>query len=339
MAVDDALDKTSMRRLLLCSTLAGAVAASSTVASQRPEPQPTFRTQVDVMTLDVTVLDRNGVPVEDLRPEDFVVKVGNETRPVISAELITVNRADRRTAPVPTPPRFFSTNAAPVTPRKVMFAVDQLQIAPGTLAPLFASAHQFLDGLLPYDQAAVVAFPPPGPRVQFTTDKARVRAALRMELGNRATRPTNITISVSEALRISDREMSADPLKPGPETARVLVRMRCDTDPRPECSVHAIKNEATLVAQAARAQGRQSIAQLESLLDQLALIDGPKTLVAENKIDRQVVAIAKVAGAETIYTTDTHIKALGGDSGIRVVHVADLPLPPSNTPLQDVADD
>src|SRR5687768_2258549 len=155
-----------MRRLLLCSTLAGAVVASSTVTSQRPEPQPTFRAQVDVMTLDVTVLDRNGVPVEDLRPGDFVVKVGDDTRRVISAELISTNRGDPR-AVVASPPRFFSTNATAVTGRKVMFAVDQLQIAPGTLAPLLTSARQFLDGLLPNDLAAFVAFPAPGPRVPF----------------------------------------------------------------------------------------------------------------------------------------------------------------------------
>jgi VWFA-related protein len=267
------------QRLLLCATLAGTVAASSTVISQRPEPQPTFRAQVDVMTLDVTVLYRNGVPVEDLRPADFVVKVGDETRRVISAELSTVNRGTQATAPIPVPPRFFSTNATPVTGRKVMFAVDQMQIAPGSLAPLIEQARAFLDDLLPYDQVALVAFPPPGPRVPFTTDKARVHAALRMELGNRTPRPSDIPMSLWEAVRISDREMSTEPGVAGPESARVLERMGCDTDPRPECDVRLIKNEATVVAQTARTEGRLAIAELESLLDQLALVDGPKTLV------------------------------------------------------------
>ena len=55
------------------------------------------------------------------------------------------------------------------------------------------------------------------------------------------------------------------------------------------------------------------------------------------KIDRQIVAIAKVAGAEVIYTTDKEVAALAHDSGITAVHVAALPLPPSNTPLLDTA--
>lgn len=313
-----------MRRLLLCSTIITAVAASAIVTSQQAEPQPTFRAQVDVMTLDVTVLDSNGIPVENLRPDDFVVKVGNETRRVISAELVTVNRSDRGAAPAPAPapPRFFSTNAAPVTGRKVMFAIDQMQIAPGTLAPLIQSAHQFLDGLLPYDQAAVMAFPTPGPRVPFTTDKARVRAALRMELGNASRRPSDVPMSLSEAVRISDREMATDPGVAGPETARVLERMNCDTDPRPECDVRLIKNAATVLAQTARTEGRIAIAELESLLDQLALIDGPKTLVllsagmfAEDA-NAMREAVRRAARARTtIHVVSVEPRLAAGDGG------------------------
>ncbi len=53
------------------------------------------------------------------------------------------------------------------------------------------------------------------------------------------------------------------------------------------------------------------------------------------KVDRQIVAIAVVQGAERIYTTDKDIMALAADSGLRAVHVADLPVPPSKTPLLD----
>jgi len=55
------------------------------------------------------------------------------------------------------------------------------------------------------------------------------------------------------------------------------------------------------------------------------------------KVDRQIVAIAKVGGADRIYTTDDDIAKLAPGSGLIPVHVADLPLPPSNTPLLDTA--
>lgn len=58
------------------------------------------------------------------------------------------------------------------------------------------------------------------------------------------------------------------------------------------------------------------------------------------KTDRQIVAIAKVNGAETIYSTDRDIHRLAAEAGLKVRHVADLPLPPSTTPLLDsVVDD
>jgi rRNA-processing protein FCF1 len=46
------------------------------------------------------------------------------------------------------------------------------------------------------------------------------------------------------------------------------------------------------------------------------------------KIDRQIVAIAKVHGAKTIYTCDEGLSALARDEGLQVLHVADLPVPP-----------
>ena len=46
-----------------------------------------------------------------------------------------------------------------------------------------------------------------------------------------------------------------------------------------------------------------------------------------------------VAGAQTIYTTDKDIRALAADCGLTPVHVAELSLPPSSTPLLDAAQD
>jgi hypothetical protein len=206
------------------------LAVSALVATLTATPSSqVFRGGVDVITVDVTVLDKDGHPVEDLRPGDFTVKIDGQTRRVVSAALQKADVAKRQA--VLAPERFFSTNAAAITGRKVMFAVDQLQVAQGTLAPLLGAARTFLDDLTPVDQAALVAFPTPGPNVQFTTNKARVRDALSMELGHaQPVRPFDFHVSISEALRISDREMTTDPGVAGPETARVLEREGCESD-------------------------------------------------------------------------------------------------------------
>jgi hypothetical protein len=57
---------------------------------------------------------------------------------------------------------------------------------------------------------------------------------------------------------------------------------------------------------------------------------------AKLKYDRQVVAIAKVNGATTIYSDDRKLRALAAREGIQVLGVADLPLPPEEPSPEEV---
>ena len=45
------------------------------------------------------------------------------------------------------------------------------------------------------------------------------------------------------------------------------------------------------------------------------------------KFDRQIVAIAKAHGATVIYSDDPHIAKHGEDCGVKVISLADLPVP------------
>ncbi len=51
---------------------------------------------------------------------------------------------------------------------------------------------------------------------------------------------------------------------------------------------------------------------------------------AKVKFDRQIVAIAKVEGANVIYSDDRNVQTFAAGVGISVVKVADLPLPPED---------
>jgi predicted nucleic acid-binding protein len=57
------------------------------------------------------------------------------------------------------------------------------------------------------------------------------------------------------------------------------------------------------------------------------------TTYAKVKYDRQIVAIARVAGADTIYSDDNDIAALCKGSNIRVIKLKDLPLPPQDAQI------
>jgi len=62
---------------------------------------------------------------------------------------------------------------------------------------------------------------------------------------------------------------------------------------------------------------------------------GPSSATwAKVKYDRQIVAIAKVSGATTIYSDDDDIAALGKEAKINVVKIKDLPLPPEDAQLK-----
>ncbi len=54
----------------------------------------------------------------------------------------------------------------------------------------------------------------------------------------------------------------------------------------------------------------------------------PNDTKAKVKFDRQILAIAKVAGAHTLYTDDKSLIARATANGLKTVRMQDLPLPP-----------
>ena len=66
--------------------------------------------------------------------------------------------------------------------------------------------------------------------------------------------------------------------------------------------------------------------------DKAVELANPRQVV---KVDRQIVATAKVSCVDAIYTTDGDVIKLAEAEGIPAVHVADLPLPPDD-PQQEL---
>jgi VWFA-related protein len=278
--------------------LASFLAPAGRAAEEAPA-QPRFQSRIDLITIDVAALDGRGRPVEDLRARDFTVTVDGRARDVVSAELV---RVDRNEVPAPasaSTAALISTNDGAALGRRVAIAVDQMLVAPGSITPLLRTAARFVDGLAPGDYAAFLTLPEPGPRVDFTTDKARVREALHGVVGQAQKITAGaFSISLSESLAIQEKERvfisalgdtEAMWRTLGPMARRVLER-GCQGLPleellRPEnvetlrqC-VNAMVAEASLNVQEARTDATLSLRRLESLIAGLAPIDGPKSLV------------------------------------------------------------
>ena len=76
-------------------------APASAQDPQQPPRTPTFRSSVDLVPVDVSVLDKNGRPVDDLTASDFTLEVDGKPRRIASAQFISVSRAVESAPPKP----------------------------------------------------------------------------------------------------------------------------------------------------------------------------------------------------------------------------------------------
>jgi len=80
---------TALAALLVAAPLAAQGQSDANAEAQ----QPTFRTGVDVITVDVGAVDSRGQPVTDLHAPEFTVKIDGQQRRVITADLVKYNIA------------------------------------------------------------------------------------------------------------------------------------------------------------------------------------------------------------------------------------------------------
>lgn len=153
------------------------------LSAQQPNPgqAPTFRTGVELVTVDVNVVDRQGVPVAGLTPADFTVTVGGQLRRVVSAEFVDATKAPKTgmskadEAPI-------STNEGAAVGRQFVFIVDQGTLETGNVRHVAAAADRFFSRLTFADRSALMLMPV-GPNINFTWAHDRVRDAMQRVSG------------------------------------------------------------------------------------------------------------------------------------------------------------
>jgi VWFA-related protein len=277
-----------MRRAVLLALLLAPIALSAQSSSQQaqaepsqgqqsqdqqPIPGPTFRTGVDVITVDVGVSDDRGRPVSDLRAPDFVVKIDGQVRRVVSADQVRIDvEAAKRQAASRTE-TFFTSNQTPPAGRMIVIAVDQSNIRAGAARPLLMTAGKFLDRLSPADRVAFVAYPPPGPRIDFTDNYVRIREAMNLVTGNQQRHDGQFNIGTWEARQIVDAHDES--------TRRAVVVRECGflAGFELERCAREIELEASNMVSVQRQTTAIALNGLRDLLIDLTFIEGPKALI------------------------------------------------------------
>jgi VWFA-related protein len=267
--------------------------------SQEPPIQgPTFRTGVELVTVDVGVSDERGRPVEDLLPPDFEVKIDGEIRQVVSAEHVRIDVAAAReqAKQEAESETFFTTNLTPPNGRMIVIAVDQSNIRPGAARPLLQSAANFLKLLSPADRIAFVSYPAPGVAVDFTTDHAKVRNAMSRVTGVQSRHKGRFNIGIYEAKAIIDNR---DEL-----TLRTVVMRECSgmSGFELERCERDVEMESGDLVTAQRIDTAMALRGLHDLLRDLAYIEGQKNLILlseglilENSGSSELEEIARLA--------------------------------------------
>jgi VWFA-related protein len=254
-----------------------AFAASIAAGGQE---QPIFRSGVDLVTVDVTVVDGSGKPVEGIGPERFDVRVDGSRRKVVWAEFVPFRRS---APPSPQTAAHFTSNEELNPGRLILIAVDQMHIRRVEGRAALRAAGSFLDALDPADRAAAAPLTHTGP-IEFTNDHAAVKRYVETLAGTASPMPAHFNLGLTEALAISegnrvwlDRAVTrecGEPLGRLENPARVAAAEGV----RDPCPVQ-VEQESRAIAQEARTNTRQSLYALMQLIERLSEIDGPKTLV------------------------------------------------------------
>src|ERR1700704_5057535 len=129
-------------------------------APQPQQPQPTppvFRSGVEALPIDVTVVNGRGEPVRDLIASDFAVRLDGKPRRVLSAQWIASATDAKRPAAALLPDGYVSNEQA-AGGRLIVLVIDQPNIGFGEMRPLRDAIEAFIDRLSGADRVAIVGF-------------------------------------------------------------------------------------------------------------------------------------------------------------------------------------
>jgi VWFA-related protein len=163
----------------LFATLALTIAALA--GQQSPAPSPRFRSDIELVHLDVSVLDRNRRPVRGLTPADFTILENGRPQPVVVFKAVDIPEPEPPSAPwLREVAPDVRSNEGIEDRRLFLLVMDDaaMQADPRAANNGREIARRVIDGLGPSDLAAVVFTRDSRNSQDYTADRTRLRAAV-----------------------------------------------------------------------------------------------------------------------------------------------------------------
>ena len=264
-------------------SIALALLASLSINTQQ---QPTFRSRVDLVTVDVNVVDTRGQPVRDLRPEDFIVSVEGSTRRVVAADYVGYALRGNRSCPRTIGGRPLraghggdSRVLAPAWPRTILLVVDESNIRAGYARAAASAAATLLKYLDPSDRVGVLTIPHSSTRIEPTTDRDVVRQALDHIVGHLVPVETRLaqrrSLSPSDAFAmLYDKRAWRQALVN--ECMEGFANKQIDA---PSDCVPEMENLARTMMADVRERMLTSARALTGVMEGIVQVQGPKTII------------------------------------------------------------
>ena len=288
-----------------CETLAlcGVIIVAVPVHAQDLQRPPAFKARVELVTADVTIVDRDGRPVTDLGQEDFTVRVDGAPRAIASVQFVDLSRPGGLAAE---PAPLYATNEGASAGRLIAFVIDEGSIRAGGGRSALRSAARMLDALTPADRVALFTIPGPSPRLAFTPDFDRIRAAFgRLNGRAPAIEGNRFTLNLSDALSIANGDRQALQEVMSRECAGVA---NCETE---------LTSEAQTMADQVRERTAASLNGLSAIFEDLATVEGPKAVVFVSEgliLDRGFGDLSDLASAAATARVTLYALRLGSDT-------------------------
>ena len=307
----------------ILTTLA-ATGETPLAAGQAQTSQATFKSGVDLVRTDVRVVDANGRPITDIRPEEIQIIEDGQPLPIVLFQRVTEPSESYVDAALRAVTAEVSSNDAFPRGHLYILIFDQQHITTGNEQRARVAAEQFIrTRIRPSDRVALFAVPGPGPQLGFTADKTRAIAALGTIRGSyQRTAPTAFgTIGLFEAHRIlqGDEILITNTLERLVKEGAADMLGLSDAGGGGESAESDLSAAKRLLRENARSvvnqsdsESRQFLQRLADVIEQFKEIEGRKTVILfsegfyQDNLSRELenVAAAAAESYAVFYTFD-----------------------------------
>ena len=284
--------------------------------------QATFKSGVDLVRFDVRIVDEQGRPITDLRPEEVVITESGRTLPVLLFQRITEPSESYVEAALRAVSAQVSSNDAFPRGHLYILVFDQQHITPGNEGRARMAAEQFIrQRVRPSDRVAVFGVPGPGPQVGFTADRMRAIQALDSVRGmyERSVSTAFGRMGIYEAHRIVQGDeklmfdvMARTSLETGADALGEAVARRGGTSEDVTLTKRLLQENARTLVNQSDAMSRQFLQRLADVVAQFRDLEGRKTVVLfsegffQDNLARELEAVSASAAQSycVFYTFD-----------------------------------